>query len=111
QFGASQSDPDLIIVAVRVFALALIVPQVMSCGECIFDGDFEHDPPSSPPTVGPSCTCEFSILPRKKGEQSVAQAEETLYHAYIGCSFVIGQALDEDPAVLLFQDAVIEQNE
>ena len=29
--------------AVRIFALALVVAQVVACGECVFHGDFEHD--------------------------------------------------------------------
>jgi hypothetical protein len=29
-------------VPVRILALAFVVAQVMPCGECVFDGNFEH---------------------------------------------------------------------
>src|SRR5215472_13008633 len=44
EFAAGQGHANLIVVAVRVLALSLIVPQVMPCGKRIFDGDFEHGP-------------------------------------------------------------------
>src|SRR3954471_23605704 len=37
-----QSDADLVIVAVRILALTFVVAKVVSGGEAVFNGDFEH---------------------------------------------------------------------
>src|SRR4051794_24731205 len=42
EFAALQGDPHLVIVAVRILALTFVVAQVMSGGEGVFNGDFEH---------------------------------------------------------------------
>src|SRR4051812_21138373 len=50
QLCPRQGDTDLVIMAVRVLALALVVAQVVPCGKRIVHGDFEHDPPAAGPT-------------------------------------------------------------
>jgi hypothetical protein len=42
QLGSSQRHPNLVVVAMRVFALALIIAQVMACSKRIVNGYFEH---------------------------------------------------------------------
>ena len=42
EFAPSQRDAHAIVMTVRVFALSFVVAQVMSCGERIFNRDFEH---------------------------------------------------------------------
>ena len=48
EFRPGQGHPDLVIMSVRVLALAFVVAQVVSCGKRIFHGDFEHEPPGHP---------------------------------------------------------------
>ncbi len=52
EFGAGKGHTNLVIVAVRVLALALVVPQVVSCRECVIDCDFVHE--SSEPRLLPA---------------------------------------------------------
>src|ERR1039458_47663 len=43
EFSARQGHTNLVIVAVRVLALALVIAQVVSGGECVFDSNFVHE--------------------------------------------------------------------
>jgi hypothetical protein len=45
EFLASEGDPNLVVVAVRILALPTVTTQVVPCGERIFDSDLEHYPP------------------------------------------------------------------
>jgi anaerobic magnesium-protoporphyrin IX monomethyl ester cyclase len=47
EFSAGERDTNLVVVPVRVFALALVVAQVMSGCERIFNSNFEHAPPAA----------------------------------------------------------------
>ncbi len=42
QLGAGQRDPDFVIMPVRIFALALVIAQVMARGKSIVNSNFEH---------------------------------------------------------------------
>jgi AbrB family looped-hinge helix DNA binding protein len=42
QIFSRQCNPDLVIVAVRVFTLPLVVSEVVAGGKCVFNSDFEH---------------------------------------------------------------------
>ena len=67
QFRAGQSDTNLVVVAVRILALALVVAQVMARGKRIFDRDFEHDPSAAPVTKRRDrSSCKPSILQRQE---------------------------------------------
>ena len=43
EFLARQGDPDLVIVSVRLLALAFVITQVVAGGKRIFNRDFEHE--------------------------------------------------------------------
>src|ERR1039458_1895740 len=51
QFSSGQRDPDLVVMAVRILALALVVAQIMSRGKSIVNRNFEHVPLSGPAQV------------------------------------------------------------
>src|ERR1022692_3340296 len=51
EFGAGERDADLVVMAVRILALALVVAQVMSRGKSIVNRNFEHVPLSGPAQV------------------------------------------------------------
>src|SRR5438270_3027132 len=55
EFGARESDPNLVVMAVRVFALAFVIAQVMACRKCVFHRDFEHVPRRSAVNTGLPC--------------------------------------------------------
>src|SRR5438270_4504526 len=63
EFGSRERNPDLVVVAVRIFALTLVIAQVVSRGECIFDRDFEHDPPKAGWKQVRQRLYEISIVP------------------------------------------------
>ena len=42
QFQSRQSHTDLVVVPVRILALALVVPQVVPRGKCVLYGYLEH---------------------------------------------------------------------
>jgi hypothetical protein len=46
QFGSRQGHANLVVVTMRILALALVISQVVTCRERIFDRNFEHAPPN-----------------------------------------------------------------
>src|ERR671930_487625 len=42
QFLAGQRDPHLVVMSVRVLALAFVVAQIMACGKRVLDRDLKH---------------------------------------------------------------------
>src|SRR6185312_10184489 len=59
QFRAAQSDPDLVVVAVRVLTLAPVIPQIMSGCKCVFYRDFVHPLPCCLKCYGPNLYCKW----------------------------------------------------
>jgi hypothetical protein len=83
QFGPGQRDADLVVVPVRVLALALVIAKVVSGGETCLHGDFihrrllwdeqfsEHWKTANSPSREAGLTCQLlSLFWRKDGEDS-----------------------------------------
>src|SRR5208282_3586513 len=87
EFGAREGHTNLVIVAVRVLALALVVAQVVPCRECVFDGNFKHEIQLASAVF--YCTFWEPGLEPERHDATMTQAEVTIREATPAESVII----------------------
>ena len=73
EFGAPQGDADAVVVAMRIFALALVVAQVVTGGKGVLHGYFKHESPNGMRGHPLSLTLHRGALDRTRDTAQVSR--------------------------------------